>query len=73
MLELEQHLKEVVTQILNIFLLKVASLVIDLLRKVRPFQQVLKGFTVLFDCKPDTNENQILIVFKLGITASLNI
>ena len=70
MLGLEEHLKEALAQIGDVLVDEELRLVLRVARKVSPRDQPLQHFTVLLNRKPDSDQDEILVVFEL-LTSSL--
>lgn len=64
-LELKQHLEEVVAKTFNTFFLQEGVSVLSGLGQLGPLKEILERLTVFFNSEPDTNEDQVLIVLKL--------
>jgi len=71
MFELEEHLKEIIAQALNSILVQEARCVLSINGEMSPLKQVLDSFSVFFDSEPNTNQDQVFIVFELSLALLL--
>ena len=60
---LEEHSQKAIAEVVDVFLDKELRLVESFRWKIRPLNEPLKYLSIFFNCEPNTNKNQVLIIF----------
>jgi hypothetical protein len=69
-LKLEQHLEQTVTKTMHVRIHQELRLVLSISWQVTPLEQPLHEFTVLLDCQPNANKDQVFIVLILFVVCA---